>query len=419
MLIKNRNPRTGYITRIMALPLAALVFAAFTLRPVEAVNADMSDAGRTNLALSGTVGMIEGRSLAHPNAIPAKPIGDTSPVKVYPGMTFLMETDDPGELDSLRKLLVVIGDKRYTAADIVNFEIAADSVAFYEKNDPDAVRIFGEAGRNGVLKFINPKSLVMKAPEKELTLMGLPRSYHLTAGDTLPESGPSTIRLRGVSAGSNPLIVIDGKRMEPSSDIDKMVNTENIATINVLKGKAAETLYGSDGRNGVIQITTKKGSETVVVNGQVVPKKIENIVMGQPLELNAEVNGYLIKEDGAKKIMYFQKGAGNSIAEQEPAFTKVETAPVFPESGGDVNAWLKGLAKSIEKKADGLKGTCKVRFIVERSGRPTSFSIVNEKTTNLNLAYWVLGSIKDGPKWKPGMQNGEAVAVVQEVTFKY
>ena len=65
-----------------------------------------------------------------------------------------------------------------------------------------------------------------------------------------------------------------------------------------------------------------------------------------------------------------------------------------------------------------IKALCAALGVQGQVSSP-SFSIVNEQTTNLNLAYWVLGEIKDGPTWKPGMQNGEAVAVVQEISFKY
>ena len=44
----------------------------------------------------------------------------------------------------------------------------------------------------------------------------------------------------------------------PMSDI----NTDDIESINILKGAAASVLYGSRASNGVIMITTKKGTES-------------------------------------------------------------------------------------------------------------------------------------------------------------
>ena len=39
------------------------------------------------------------------------------------------------------------------------------------------------------------------------------------------------------------------------------INPDNIASVNVLKGAAAAALYGSRAANGVVMITTKKGTE--------------------------------------------------------------------------------------------------------------------------------------------------------------
>ena len=84
------------------------------------------------------------------------------------------------------------------------------------------------------------------------------------------------MRLRGVttlSANANPLIVVDDKIFDnPDEDFDFLnadeeqyssllsVNVEDIASIEVLKDAAATAVWGSRGSNGVIKITTKRGS---------------------------------------------------------------------------------------------------------------------------------------------------------------
>ena len=88
----------------------------------------------------------------------------------------------------------------------------------------------------------------------------------------------STMRLRGantLSSGINsePLIVVDGNIREDVSmegqDQSSLneetfsqllnINPEDIASITVLKDAAATAVYGSQGGNGVIEITTKRG----------------------------------------------------------------------------------------------------------------------------------------------------------------
>ena len=56
-------------------------------------------------------------------------------------------------------------------------------------------------------------------------------------------------------ASLKPLYVVDGKIVD---DPLPGLKPDDIATINVLKGKAAKDKYGDDGENGVIEITMKK-----------------------------------------------------------------------------------------------------------------------------------------------------------------
>jgi TonB-dependent SusC/RagA subfamily outer membrane receptor len=70
-------------------------------------------------------------------------------------------------------------------------------------------------------------------------------------GNNSSTFGSSQIRLRG---SDDVLYVVDGVRVYATSDI----NTDNVADISVLKGASATALYGPEGRNGVIIITSKK-----------------------------------------------------------------------------------------------------------------------------------------------------------------
>ncbi len=80
----------------------------------------------------------------------------------------------------------------------------------------------------------------------------------------------SEIQLRGagsISAGSSPLIVIDGVPMfsgetsqnSDASSILTSLNPNDIENISILKDAAATSLYGSRASNGVIMVTTKSG----------------------------------------------------------------------------------------------------------------------------------------------------------------
>lgn len=76
------------------------------------------------------------------------------------------------------------------------------------------------------------------------------------AGDP---NNQASIQIRGVSsrsAGLGPLIVIDGV---PGGNLTN-INPNDIASFDILKDGAAAAIYGTRGSNGVILITTKKGS---------------------------------------------------------------------------------------------------------------------------------------------------------------
>ncbi len=71
--------------------------------------------------------------------------------------------------------------------------------------------------------------------------------------------GTSSVRIRGVR-GLNavpPLYVLDGIVIPDASSI----NMDNVASVNVLKGASAAALYGNRARDGVIIITSKRGTK--------------------------------------------------------------------------------------------------------------------------------------------------------------
>jgi TonB-linked SusC/RagA family outer membrane protein len=82
------------------------------------------------------------------------------------------------------------------------------------------------------------------------------------------------IRIRGTSSLSltnNPIYFVDGVRVEGTTGSSSVsvggttpsrigdLNPEEIASIEIVKGPSASTLYGTDAANGVVVITTKRG----------------------------------------------------------------------------------------------------------------------------------------------------------------
>ena len=99
-------------------------------------------------------------------------------------------------------------------------------------------------------------------------LQGKIAGVNVVAADGTP-GGAGSITIRGgasLNASNNPLIVIDGLAMDEAgiqgvSIPLSMVNPNDIESFTVLKDASATAIYGSRASNGVIIITTKKGSK--------------------------------------------------------------------------------------------------------------------------------------------------------------
>ena len=92
-------------------------------------------------------------------------------------------------------------------------------------------------------------------------LVGLVAGAQITEPSGEPGQG-AVIRVRGlgsISAGNNPLYVVDGYPLN-SPDNYNQIPPGDIQSIQILKDAAACAIYGSRGGNGIVIVTTKHGS---------------------------------------------------------------------------------------------------------------------------------------------------------------
>lgn len=98
-------------------------------------------------------------------------------------------------------------------------------------------------------------------------LVGKMSGVNVVSGSGAPGSS-ATIRIRSgasLSASNDPLIVIDGvpvdnSTIEGGGNVIGAINPNDIETFTILKDASATAIYGSRASNGVIVITTKKGT---------------------------------------------------------------------------------------------------------------------------------------------------------------
>jgi len=183
---------------------------------------------------------------------------------------------------------------------VINMTLKAETMSL-----EDAVVIgYGSTSRKDLTGSISSVKAddIRKAGASNLvgSLQGRVAGLNITSQSGEPGAGYQ-IKIRGnnsINADSSPLFVIDGMQMDSSSggvassdatgtssfDPLSFLNPSDIESIEVLKDASATAIYGSQGANGVVIITTKSGSASlnktsVVFDASVgiatVPKKIE------------------------------------------------------------------------------------------------------------------------------------------------
>jgi len=178
---------------------------------------------------------------------------------------------------------------------------------------------------------------------------------------------------------SKALVILDGKVTDkPVSEIDPA----DISEITVYKDENAVAKYGAKGRNGVIEIITKKNAAA--------PDKLKEVT----------VTGY-------------------GKEENRDVFVVVEEMPKFPGGGMDaMGQWISQQMKYPEQaKKDGIQGVVYVGYIVNKTGKVESVEV--EKSAHPLLDAEAVRVVAAMPDWTPGTQRGKAVDVRLVVPIKF
>lgn len=97
------------------------------------------------------------------------------------------------------------------------------------------------------------------ATSAEQAIRGKVTGVHIMKSSGQPGTA-ATVQIRGaksISLGNNPLYIIDGIIADGGT---VNFDASNIENVEVVKGAAGSSLYGSRAQNGVVQITTSRGS---------------------------------------------------------------------------------------------------------------------------------------------------------------
>ncbi len=189
-----------------------------------------------------------------------------------------------------------------------------------------------------------------------------------------------------------PYVLIDG--VPSNEETYKSLDINTIKEVSILKGESATILYGEKGKNGVILVATKKGNTSI------------------DKSVKAVADNFEIKDENNKTATASQKAANSDV------YTVVEEMPLYP--GGE-NARLMFFSNNLRVPADAVKegssGTVYVSFIVQADGSISGAKVLR----GIGKSYdeEVLRVVNLMPKWNPGKQNGDAVAVVFNLPVKF
>ena len=264
---------------------------------------------------------------------------------------------------------------------------------------------YGEKGKNGVVEITTKKEM-----DKTLVVID------------------------GVIKG-----VIDGVIQEKS--ILSEINSDDIASMNVIKGQDAINKYGEKGKNGVVEIITKDYQEKLftVIDGVVHEKDgMSSISMDDVKSMSVLTPELALKKygekakDGAIEVTTFKKGEKrpeimkdpktgvvHEVSDKEEApFVVVEELPQFPGGTDAMMTWIAANIKYPDEAAKAkISGKVYVSFTVSASGKVKD-AVVNKSVSPL-LNEEAIRVISSMPDWKPGKQAGKPVAVQYNVPVEF
>lgn len=269
----------------------------------------------------------------------------------------------------------------------------------------------------------------------------------------------------------NILVIIDGKE-STIAEMEK-INPDKIASIDILKDKASAEKYGSKGKDGVIEITTKsnKNESNTKLSGNFIKhdskdatppspgpiffaKKIQGAIKNERTEIKADsisadftntnsllfidgkgatkaevdsLNPKLIKYvsvlRGESAISKYGDKAKNGVVEittkkQEAGFMIVEEMPQFP---GGIEALQLFAARTMKYPVialeNGIQGRVFVKFVVDKTGKVTKAKV--DRGVDPSIDKEAVRIVESMPAWMPGKQHGQAVDVAYTMPIDF
>ena len=281
MLTQTSNPKYSYLRRVMVLPVLIITISlvSIKLHAREKIETKVESIKKQIVSL----------------------ISDTTKPTI---ISIKADT-----IDQKTKPAYFVEGVRITEQEMKS--IAADNIkSINVLKGESAIKKYAKDGKNGVVEIIL-KDIQRKdqLPNKEWSNINANqnqiKSLEMANGVKIEFKGKLNIDT-AVGDKKTPLYILDGVPLKTSIELSKL-NPEEFESVSVLKNPSSISLYGNEGKNGVILITTKKGSKVNLQN-----KSDENKVSGFSAKEGLNGDVYYKKIEGVKVNEYETKAGMNS-----------------------------------------------------------------------------------------------------------
>jgi TonB-dependent SusC/RagA subfamily outer membrane receptor len=360
MLTTSRHIKYSYARRLMVLPILVIAVGLVSIR----VNATERITNKVN-EIKAVVYQVITDTAKPTEKLKLKSIIDTS----------ISRADTIVIKDDIKQALIIMDGKTVSWEEMKNLK--PDNLLAIDVLKGDKATEYGMAGKNGVIliqtRFVAPQPPSNIAP---------PPPSHI-ANPPAPAEVVSVVGTKGAivnNRGKTPLYVINGVPVQKNTNNPvQYINPNDIESINIMKDKSAVSLYGKEGEDGVVLITTKSGIKSTIKTGY--KMDAQELVEKYPTIVT---------------VTNYQKNV-----------TRI-TPPQFP--GGE-EALAKYLEQNLNHKLPSERGgpegkyTVVLSFLVEEDGTVSNIEARNDP--GYGTAEEAIRVIKNGPNWIPSERDGK------------
>ena len=372
MLTTSKNINYSYARRLMVLPILVITVGLVSIK----VHATERIANQV-ASLKAVVFQVITDTAKPTEKLKLKTIIDTS----------ISRADTIVIKDDIKQALIIIDGKTVSWEQMK--DLKPDDLLAINVLKGDKAIEYGIAGKKGVL-LIQTKFAATHPP----TNIAPPPPPKI-APPPAPAEVVSVVGIKGAvlnNSGKNPLYVINGVPVQKNNNNPvENINPNDIESINILKDASAVSLYGKDGEDGVILITTKSGTKSTVKTGYKIDDK-----------------EFVHKVPTVVTVTNFQKNV-----------TRIKP-PQFP--GGE-EALAKYLEQNLNHKLPADRGgpegkyTVVLSFLVEEDG--TLSNIEARTNPGYGTAEEAIRVLKNGPNWIPSERDGKKGNYLKRMSIEF